>query len=209
MITTTFYMCRSTICGKIFFLPENSYFLCSFFGIWVTNLWFFEEKFLVGLPKLQFPLLENHFWWKQILIKNCNSILFGLWETLSYFWRQSYGSLVKISLYMFRRTFWGKKGFLENLIFFHHFRSSSKKFPEFWEEFSGRVVTTAFYMYLGKFLGKLFSSRKVQSFFRGFRNLSCKCVDSQRKIFATVVRIAFSVAKESFLMKKITLFKKL
>ena len=57
-------------------------------------------------------------------------------------------------------------------------------------------------MYIGTFLGKLFSFRKVQSFFRGFRNLSCKCVDSQRKVFATVVKIAFSVAKEAFLMKK-------
>ena len=52
------------------FLPENSYFLCSFVGIWVTNLWFFREKILVGLSKVHSPLLgKNHFWWKQILIK--------------------------------------------------------------------------------------------------------------------------------------------
>ena len=38
--------------------------------------------------------------------------------------------------------------------------------------------------------------------FRRFRNLCGKCVDSQRKLSATVVKIAFSVAKESFLMKK-------
>ena len=39
------------------------------FGIWVTNMWFFGEVFLVGLSKLHSALLENHFWWKQILIK--------------------------------------------------------------------------------------------------------------------------------------------
>ena len=51
---------------------------------------------------------------------------------------------------------------------------------------------------------------KIHNYFlRRFRNLRCKCVDSQRKFFATVVKIAFSVAKESFLMKEINLFKKL
>ena len=51
------------------------------------------------------------------------------------FWRQSYGSLVKISLYMIRRTFWGEIGFLESLIFFFisgvrptSFQSFDKKF---------------------------------------------------------------------------------
>ena len=52
------------------------------------------------------------------------------------------------------------------------------------------------------FLGKLFSFRKVQIFFRGFRNRSCQSVDSQKKMFATVAKTAFCVAKESFLMKK-------
>ena len=51
MVTTTFYMCRSTIWEKIIFLTENSYFLCSFFGIWVTNLWFFWRKIFDNVVK--------------------------------------------------------------------------------------------------------------------------------------------------------------
>ena len=62
-------------------------------------------------------------------------------------------------------------------------------------------------MYIGTFWGKLFSFRKIHHIFRGFRNLSCKSVDVWRKVFASVgvVKIAFSVAKESFLMRKKTI----
>ena len=109
---------------------------------------------------------------------------------------------------MFRRRF-SRINFLEGLSIFPLFRKSSKVFSEFWREKIGRVVTTALYMYIGTFLGKLLSFRKVQSFFRGFLNLSCKCVDSQRKFFATVVKIALSVAKESFLIKKNKFFQKI
>ena len=56
-------------------------------------------------------------------------------------------------------------GFQEILSAFHHFRNSSKKFSEFCWEFFGRVVTTAFYMYVGTFGGKLFSFRKIHKFF--------------------------------------------
>ena len=61
-----------------------------------------------------------------------------------------------------------KKRFFGKFDFFHHFRSSSIKYSEFWQKIFGRVVTTAFYMYIGTFLGKLFSFRKVQSFFSLF-----------------------------------------
>ena len=106
----------------------------------------------------------------------------------------------QISLYMFRRRFL-QKIFLEGLLIFPPFQKSCKIFSEFWRENFGSVVTTSLYMYIGTFLGKLFSFRKVQCFFRGFRNLSCQSVVCKRKLFATVVKIAYSVAKESFLMK--------
>ena len=95
-----------------------------------------------------------------------------------------------------------KLNFLGRLLIFPQFRKSSKNFSEFWRENFGSVVTTALYMYIGSFLWKLFSFRKVQCFFRGFWNLSWKSVDSQRKFFATVVKIAYSVAKNRFWWKK-------
>ena len=65
---------------------------------------------------------------------------------------------------MFRRTFWGEIGFWK-VYFFQHFRSSSKKFSEFWQESFGRVVTTAFYMYIGTFWGIFLSFQKIPDFF--------------------------------------------
>ena len=101
---------------------------------------------------------------------------------------------------MFRRRFLQIIS-LKCLLIFPHFRKSSKIFSEFWRQNFGSVVTTALYMYIGTFLGKLFSFRKVQCFFRGLRNLSCQSVDCRRKLFAIVVKIACSVAKDSILMK--------
>ena len=70
--------------------------------------------------------------------------MFGLWETFSYFWRQSYGSLVKISLYIFDERFGEKQLCCGGAQIFHQFRNASKRFWEFSQEFWGRVVTTAF-----------------------------------------------------------------
>ena len=117
------------------------------------------------------------------------------------FWRHGYGKLVKNSLYMFRRRFL-QRNFLEGLLFFPHFQKSSKKFSEFWRENFGRVVTTTFIHVHRNILRIFFIISKKSWLFRRFWNLRCKCVDSQRKLFATVVKIAFSVAKESYLMKK-------
>ena len=94
------------------------------------------------------------------------------------FCRHGYGSLVKNSLYMFRRRF-SQSGFLESLSIFPHFRESSKNCSKFSRENFGRVFKTAFYFHIGTFLGKLFSFQKIHIFFRGFRNLSCKGRDSQ------------------------------
>ena len=108
---------------------------------------------------------------------------------------------------MFSWTFL-QKGFLETLSIFHHFWNSSKNFSEFWWENFGRVVTTVFYMYIGKFWRKYFSFQKFHKFFSLFS-------DSERQIcgfvggdFASVVKNAFSVAKESFLMEKNTFVQK-
>ena len=103
---------------------------------------------------------------------------------------------------MIRRTFWWEIGFLESLLFFHHFPSSSKKFSEFWQETFGKVVTTEFYMYIGTFWGILSSFQKIPDFFVVFGICAANVWTLREKFFATVVKIAFSIAKESFLMKK-------
>ena len=142
----------------------------------------FWRKIFGRVVKIAFSAARESFLMKTISDKkNCNFILSGRWETLWYFWRQSYGSLVNFSLYMFRRTFWGEIGFLES-IFFHHLLSSSKKFSEFWQEIFGRVVTTTFYMYIGTIFGKLFSFRKVQSFFSWFSESELQMFGLSKKI---------------------------
>ena len=97
----------------------------------------FWRKIFGRVVKIAISVARESFLMKTISDKkNCNSILFGLWETLSYFWRQSYGSLVKISFYVFRRTFWGKIGFFEILFF--------SSFPEFEQKVS-RVLRGIFW----------------------------------------------------------------
>ena len=113
-----------------------------------------------------------------------------------YFCRHGYGRLVKTSLYIFIRKI-GQIGFLESSSFFHNFSNSSKKFSEFWQETCGRVVTTSFYMYRGTFWGKIFSFLKVH-IFRRFRNLSCKYVDFQRKIFGRVSKLHSPLVRNRF-----------
>ena len=100
-------------------------------------------------------------------------------------------------------------GFLESLWIFQQFRNSSKEFSEFWREVFGSVVTTAFYMYIGTFWGNLFSFRKIHTFFRRFWNLSGNLVNFWRNFSGRIVEIAFPFVRESFLLKKTLLFKKL
>ena len=155
------------ILRKFIFLSKNSFFSVVF-GIWAATLSIFGEMFLVGLSKLHSPLLENHSCWKKhFCSKNCTFILFGIWASFSTSCRQCYRRLAKVSIRMFRRTFQGI-ALLENLWIFHQFRNSSKKFSEFWREIFGRVVTTAFYMYVGTFWAHLFSFRKLPNFFPWF-----------------------------------------
>ena len=170
----------------------------------------FRTKLFGRVVRIAFSVARESFLMKEkFWSKNCNFIFLGIGENFSCFRRQFYGKLVKNSLYMFRRKFWGKMAFRKVFHFFILPGIPAKSFQSSEENFLAGLSQLLLYMYIGTFLGKLFSFRKVQSFFRGFRNLSCKCVDSQRKLFATVVKIAFSVAKEAFLMKKINLFKKL
>ena len=100
-------------------------------------------------------------------------------------------------------------GFLEILSIFDHFRNSSKNFSEFWQENFGRVVKTAFYMYIGTFWRKCFSFPKIQKFFLWFSDSERQTCGFLEGDFASVVKVAFSVAKESILMEEKTiLFKK-
>ena len=93
-------------------------------------------------------------------------------------------------------------GFLEISSIFDHFRNSSKNFSEFWQENFGRVVKTAFYMYIGTFWRKCFSFPKIQKFFLWFSDSERQTCGFLEGDFASVVKIAFSIAKESILMKK-------
>ena len=102
--------------------------------------------------------------------------------------------IVLVQTHISTNKFFGKRTTFSSL------QEIEQKFSGFWREIFDWVVTTAFYMYIGTFWGKLFSFREIHKFFRGFRNLSCKSVDSWRMFFASVVKIAFSVAKESFLI---------
>ena len=61
-----------------------------------------------------------------------------------FFWQQSYARLAKITLCMLDELIGEKQLCWESAQTFHHFRNSSKVFSEFQQEFSGKVVTTAF-----------------------------------------------------------------
>ena len=188
-------------CAKIFHHFRNS--STKFSEFWRKIFCQGRHNWILRIRMKIFCFFEGRNWRKSYFFRRkmlCHPFR-TLRETDSpYFWRHYYGRFVKNSLYVFRRRFL-QINFLEGLIIFPHFRKSSKNFSEFWRQNFGRVVTTALYMYIGTFLGKLFSFRKVQCFFRGLRNLSCQSVACRRKLFAIVVKIAGSVAKESILMK--------
>ena len=104
-----FILVHRNIFRKVNFLSICSKFFFVVFGIWAENLWILRENCLLPLSKMHSPLLKNRFWWKKkVCSKNCNFNNFGVWESLSYSWHQSYGRLAKNSLCMFRRTSWGK-----------------------------------------------------------------------------------------------------
>ena len=76
-------------------------------------------------------LMKEKFW-----SKNCNFIFLGIGESFSCFRRQFYGRLVKISLYMFRRRFWGEMAFRKVFHFFILSGIPTKSFQCFEENFS-------------------------------------------------------------------------
>ena len=88
--------------------------------------------------KIAFFVARESFLMKKKLFcsKNCNFNNFGVRESFSYSWERSYGRLSKISLYMFRRTFWGEICFLESLYFFFIISGvRAKSFQSFDEKF--------------------------------------------------------------------------
>ena len=65
MVTTTFYMYRSTISAKIYFFRKIHKFSRRFLES-ERQIWgYFGKNFLVWLSRLHSLLLENHFWWKK------------------------------------------------------------------------------------------------------------------------------------------------
>ena len=165
-------------------------------------MWTLRENYLLPLSRLHSPLLKNQFWWKkQICSKNCNFNFFGVRESFSFFWQQSYGRLAKISLCMFRRTFWGE------IILFGK-RTSFSTFPEF-EQKVFRVLTTNFSRGGHKWILHVqkhnlrtsnFPSKKFIISLFLFWNLSDKSVFFGEKFLVGLSKIAISVARESFLM---------
>ena len=71
---------------------------------------------------------------KRFCSKNFNFNSFGVRESFSYSWEQSYGRLSKISWYMLDERFGEKQLCWECAQIFHHFRNSSTKFSEFWRK---------------------------------------------------------------------------
>ena len=150
-----------------------------------------------------FLFLERGKWKKTFFFKVSHRYHF---QTLSendfqYFCRHGYGKLVRNSLYMFRRRFL-QINFLEGLLVFPHFRKSSKTFPEFWREKVGRVVTTALYMYIGTFLGKLFSFRKVQIFFVVFWMWATNVWTLRKNFLLPLSKLPCPLLKNHFWWKK-------
>ena len=142
VVTTAFYMYIGTFWG-VFLSFQNIPDFFVIFGICASNLWIFRGKIFLALSKLHSTLLKNHLWRKKNCWKNCNFNTFVVREIFSYFWGQSYTRLAKISLCILDERFGEKQLCWESAQNFHHFRNSSKTLSDFWQEFSGRVVTTA------------------------------------------------------------------
>ena len=148
------------------------------FGIWAANLWFFGELFSASvLKKAFFFATETFLMKKTILFKKFYLRLF--WNLREFFVflptmlrqaRKDFTVLVQTNIST--NIFFGKRTTFSSL------QEFEQKFSGFWRELIDWVVTTAFYMYIGTFWGKLFSFREVHKLFRGFRNLSCKSVGS-------------------------------
>ena len=104
---------------------------------------------------------------------------------------------------MFRRTSWGEIILFGRRTIFssfpelraNGFQSFDDKFLTGWSQMDSRCAEA-------QFEEKEFSSKKIIISLFLFRNLSDKSVVFWRKIFSRVAKIAFSVAWESFLMKK-------
>ena len=139
---------------------------------------FLENFFFASVLKNAFSFATETFLMKKtILFKNLYLRLF--WNLREFFvflptmLRQARKYfIVLVQTNISTNNFFGKRTTFSSLQEFEH------NFSEFWRENFDWVVTTAFYMYIGTFWGKLFSFREIHKFFRGFRNLSCKSVDS-------------------------------
>ena len=148
------------------------------FAIWAANLWVLGELFFASVLKNAFSFATETFLMKKtILFKKFYLRLFWNLRELFVFLptmlrqaRKDFILLVQTNIST--NNFFGKRTIFSTL------QEFEQKFSEFWLEIFDWVVTTANYMYVGTFGGKLFSFRRIHKFFRGFRNLSCKSVDS-------------------------------
>ena len=146
--------------------------------MWAASLWFFGEIFLVGLSKLHCPLLENSFWWKKNSDQKIVTSTFSdLWKVFRILGNKLRQACQKIIVHVLTNILRRNNFVWKTHNFFIIFGIRANDFLVFWREVFGRVVTTAFFTYIGTFWGNLFSFLKFHIFIRAFRDLSCKSVD--------------------------------
>ena len=167
-----------TFGGKFFSFRKTPKFFRGFWNLSCESVGFWRTFFASVLKKALSFATETFLMKKEIsLFKKMYLRLF--WNLREFFVflptmlrqaRKDFILLVQTNIST--NNFFGKRTTFSSL------QEFEQKFSEFWLEIFDWVVTTAIYMYVGTFGGKLFSFRRIHNFFRGFRNLSCKSVDS-------------------------------
>ena len=193
---------------KVIFLSKNSSFF-SWFSESELQICGFLEKHFASVAKLHSPLLENRFWWKKKSDqKFITSFFFELGKVFRVFVDNVTEGLSKFLCTCSDEDF-EEKWFFGKFFNFSSFPEFQQKFSKVWRDFFGRVVTTKLYIYIGTFWGNKFFFQKIRPFCRRFWNLSGKSVFFRRNFFGVVVKIAFSFAKETLLVKKSSFVQKI
>ena len=151
---------HSSILKKYIYFTENSYFFSSFSGSDRKICRFLEKNFCDRCQNCILRCWRIIFDEKMNFVqKNVFSSLFEFGSVFRILANNVTAGMPKYHCACSNEHLQEKYFCLESEQFFHRFRNSSKWFSEFWREFFGRVVTNAFYMYIGTFWGKLCFSK--------------------------------------------------
>ena len=183
-------------------------------GIRANTFQSFDENFSAGLSQLHSacPLEEFSQFLKEgnegkfSIRKSCIAIFFGLWtkKILSALAGMVTAGLSKVRCTCSDEHFY-KDFFSGSLSFFHHFRNSSEKFSEFW------LLTRMFWQDGHNYILHVqkhnlsknnFLSKNSYIFSSLFGIWTAYLWVFRRNFFGVVVKIAFSVTKETFLKKE-------